>query len=131
MIAESSFARRVFRIAGVYGLLVLVPQYLVETGLLPGAQLQLTRPSDFYGFTGVALVWQFVFLLIASDPQRFRPLIPLAVLEKLVFGIPVLLLYAAGRTDGVVLVFGTIDLVLACMFFMARRSVAAAEAGAR
>ncbi len=125
MIAESSFARRVFKIAGIYGLLVLVPQYLVETGLLPGAPLQLTRPSDFYGFVGLAIVWQFVFLLIATDPQRFRALIPLAVLEKLVFGIPVLMLYAVGRVEGIVLVFGTIDLVLASLFFMSLRSVAA------
>ena len=126
--AESSLARRVFKVAGIYGLLVLVPQYLVETGWLPGARLQLARPSDFYGFVGVALVWQFVFLLIASDPWRFRALIPLAVLEKLVFGIPVLLLYAVGRVEGVVLVFGAIDLVLACLFFLSLNSVAAVRA---
>ncbi len=125
MIAESSFARRVFKVAGIYGLLVLAPQYLVETGVLPGAPLPLTRPSDFYGFVGVALVWQFVFLLIATDPRRYRALIPLAVLEKLVFGIPVLMLYAAGRVEAVVLVFGTIDLVLASLFFVSLKSVAA------
>lgn len=128
MITESPLAGRVFKGAGIYGLLVLVPQYLVETGLLPGPRLQLTRPSDFYGFVGVALVWQFVFLLIASDPRRFRPLIPLAVLEKLVFGIPGLMLYAAGRVEGVVLVFGMIDLVLASLFVLSLKSVAAVRA---
>lgn len=128
MIREASFASRVFRIAGIYGLLVLVPQYLIETPVVSGARLHLERPSDFYGFVGVALVWQFVFLLIASDPPRFRALIPLAVLEKLVFGIPVLLLFASGRVDGVVLVFGTIDLVLASLFVLSRRAVAAVPA---
>lgn len=128
MIAESSFARRVFKVAGIYGLLVLVPQYLMETGVLAGARLQLTRPSDFYGFIGVALVWQFVFLLIAADPPRYHALIPLAVLEKLVFAIPVLALFAAGRVEGVVLAFGMIDLALACLFLMSFKSVAAVPA---
>jgi hypothetical protein len=125
MIADSSFARRVFKVAGIYGLVVLVPQYLLETGLLPGGRLELTRPSDFYGFVGVALVWQFVFLLIASDPRRFRALMPLAVLEKLVFGIPVLMLYAAGRVGGDVLAVGSIDLMLGTLFLISLRSVAA------
>jgi hypothetical protein len=124
MIADSPFARRVFKGAGIYGLLVLVPLYLMETGLLPMSRVRLARPSDFYGFVGVALIWQLVFLLIASDPRRFRSLIPLAVLEKLVFGIPVLILYAVGRVTADVLTFGTIDLVLACLFFMSLRSVA-------
>jgi hypothetical protein len=128
MIADTTFARRVFKVAGIYGLVVLVPQYLLETGVLPGARLQLTRPSDFYGFVGVALVWQFVFLLISSDPRRFRALIPLAVLEKLVFGIPVIMLAAAGRVGGDVLTFGSIDLVLATLFLTSLRSVPAIAA---
>lgn len=128
MTAESPFARRVFKIAGIYGLIALLPLYLLETGRLSGPRVQLTRPSDFYGFVGVALIWQLVFLVIAKDPRRYRALIPLAVLEKLVFGIPVLLLYAAGRVGNDVLTFGTIDLVLAVFFFLSYRTVAPTDA---
>lgn len=128
MTADSPFARRVFKIAGIYGLIALLPMYLLETGRLPGPRVELTRPSDFYGFVGVALIWQLVFLVIAKDPRRYRALIPLAVLEKLVFGIPVLLLYAAGRVGNDVLTFGTIDLVLAVFFFLSYRTVAPADA---
>lgn len=112
------FARRVFKLAGIYGVLVLAPQYLMETGLIPVPPLHLSRPSDFYGFVGVALVWQFIFLLIASDPRRYRALIPLAILEKLAFGIPVFALFVTGRVGGDVLTFGAIDMILACLFFM-------------
>lgn len=128
MISESPFARRVFGIAGIYGLLVLIPQYLVEVGLPPMPRVHLSRPSDFYGFVGVALVWQFVFLLIASDPRRFKSLMPLAILEKLAFGMPVVLLFAAGRVPTAVLTFGAIDVLLACLFFLSLNAVDTVEA---
>jgi hypothetical protein len=122
----SKFASRVFLGAGIYGILVLAPQYLIETGIGPALPAPLTRPEHFYGFIGVALVWQFVFLLIARDVQRFRPLMLVGVLEKLSFGIPVLLLFARGRVGADVLAFGAIDLVLGALFVAAYRSTQAA-----
>ncbi len=117
----ATFARRVFRIAAIYGILVLLPQYLAEVAFdLPAP---ITRPEQFYGFVGVALVWQFAFLLIASDVRRYRPLMVIAVLEKLSFGLPVVLLYAAGRVDSMVLAAGLIDLALGALFVMAYRAI--------
>lgn len=116
------FAQRVFRYAGIYGLIVLLPQYLIELGVGPSISLPIQRPEHFYGFIGLAVVWQIVFLMIASDVRRFRPLMVPAILEKLVFGIPVLLLFATGRVGTDVLVFGAIDLLLAVLFVLAFRS---------
>jgi hypothetical protein len=116
------FAQRVFRYAGIYGLIVLLPQYLIELGIGPSISLPIQRPEHFYGFIGLAVVWQIVFLMIASDVRRFRPLMVPAILEKLVFGIPVLLLFVSGRVGTDVLVFGSIDLVLAVLFVLAFRS---------
>ena len=45
-----------------------------------------------------------------------------AILEKLAYGIPVLLLYTAGRVGVDVLVFGTIDLALGVLFLIAFRA---------
>jgi len=116
------YARRVFLIAGIYGIAVLLPQYFLELFLeLPEP---ITRPEQFYGFVGVALVWQFAFLLIASDVRRYRPLMVIAVLEKLSFGLPVLLLYATGRVEATVLGAGLIDLVLGALFVVAYRGCA-------
>jgi len=111
------FAKRVFLIAGVYGIVVLVPQYFVEWGLdLP---VPIARPEHFYGFIGVALSWQFVFLLIARDVWRYRPLMLVGVLEKLSFGLPVVILYVTGRVSLGVLGAGAIDLALGAMFVLA------------
>jgi hypothetical protein len=111
------FAKRVFLIAGIYGIVVLLPQYFVEWGLdLPAP---IARPEHFYGFIGVALAWQFVFLLIARDVQRYRPLMLVGVLEKLSFGLAVVILYAADRVSAGVLGAGAIDLALGALFVLA------------
>ena len=113
----SRFAKRVFLLAGVYGIVVLLPQYVVEWGLdLPAPMAQ---PEHFYGFIGVALSWQFVFLLIARDVQRYRPLMLMGVLEKLSFGVAVLMLYAADRVSAGVLGAGALDLALGGLFVLA------------
>jgi len=117
----SRFARRVFLGAGIYGLLVLLPQYLLETGLVPALPEPLQRPEQFYGFVGVAVAWQVAFLLIARDVRRYRLLMLPAILEKLAFGVPVAFLYAAGRVGGDVLAFGMIDLALGALFVAAYR----------
>ena len=88
-------ARWVFGLAALYGFCVLAPGLFIEP--LSGAGNVLTQPEFYYGFYGSALVWQGVFLLIASDPIRYRPLIALAILEKLAFAITCLLLWHSGR----------------------------------
>jgi hypothetical protein len=62
---------------------------------------------------GVALAWQWVFLIIAKDPERFRPLMPAAVLEKLAFGLAAVVLFAQQRVAGAVLALGCVDLMWA------------------
>src|SRR5262245_55352144 len=81
------FARWVFRIAGIYGLAVLVPQYSLEEQVSRDYPPPITHPEYFYGFLGVAVSWQVAFLLIAQDPARYRPLMIPAALEKAAFGI--------------------------------------------
>ena len=89
-------ARIIFAIAAVYGIAVLTPGLFIESsGAL--AFLELSNPEYYYGFYGSALVWQLGFLLIASDPIRYRPLMLIAVLEKAAFFGACLWLWQAGR----------------------------------
>ena len=111
----SKFAKRVFLVAAIYGIVVLLPQYFIELGL----PAPIAQPEHFYGFIGVALSWQFVFLLIARDVQRYRPLMLVGVLEKLSFGSAVVILYAADRVSAGVLGAGAIDLTLGALFVLA------------
>jgi hypothetical protein len=110
------FARRVFFGAGIYGLLVLLPQYFMEGKTGRDFPPPITHPEFYYGFLGVAAAWQVLFLILARDPRRFYPLMIPAILEKLSFGIAVAVLYARQRVGAMMLGAGMIDLILAALF---------------
>ena len=112
-------ARLIFRIAAIYGLIVLLPLFFAEDMIARSAPPPITHPEYYYGFLGAATVMQLVYLTIAQDPVRFRPLIPIAVLAKLNFAIAVALLYVAGRVDGVALGLPAIDFALGIVFAFA------------
>jgi hypothetical protein len=120
------FARRVFLIAAIYGLLVLVPQYFLEAKTGRDFPPAITHPEYYYGFVGVAAAWQLVFLLISRDPVRYRPVMPIAIVEKASFGVPAIALYVGGRLSGQMLVAGILDLNLGVLFAIAYARTASA-----
>ena len=111
-----TFARRVFFWAAIYGFLVLFPQYFLEGTNGRDYPPAITHPEYYYGFVGLALAWQVVFLLISRDPVRFRPLMLVAILEKAVFGIPAIVLYLQHRLALPMLGAGLVDLTLGALF---------------
>lgn len=110
------FARVVFALAALYGLAVLPPHYWWEQKIGQEYPPAITHPEFFYGFVGVAIVFQLVFLLIAYDPQRYRPLMLLGVLEKVSFGVPVLILVSESRSPPVLAMAAGVDLCLGFLF---------------
>ncbi len=110
------FAKWVFWIAGVYGLLVLTPFYFLEKQIGVDQPPPITHPEFFYGFIGVALAFQVAFLIIGTDPLRYRAMMIPSVIEKFSYGFACLTLMAQGRLPGVVLVFACIDMVLGTLF---------------
>jgi hypothetical protein len=111
------FARYTFLIAGVYGLLVMPVCYLMEQSIGREHPPAITHPEFFYGFIGIATAFQFVFLIVGTDPVRYRLLILPSILEKFSFGIAALSLWLTGRLEGGFLYGGMIDLFLGLMFF--------------
>jgi hypothetical protein len=113
------FAKVVFRVAGIWGILVLTPLYfLVDlTGRRYGAPVDY--PQFFYGFLSVAMAWQIAFLVIGSSPARFRPLMIPSVVEKLGHVAGVAVLYGEGRLSAVDAIAAAPDLVLGALFIVA------------
>lgn len=91
------FARVVFIIAGIWGIAVLTPLYFLVDVTGRHYAAPVDYPHFFYGFVGVAIVWQIAFLMIGSDPVRFRPMMIPAMLEKFGYVGLLALLYAQGR----------------------------------
>ncbi len=114
-----TFAGRVFRIAGIYGLLVVGPQLFLEAKTSQDYPPAITHPEFYYGFVGVVLAFQVVFLLIATDPVRYRPMMIAAILEKAGFAIAMPILYLQHRIPALVFGFSLVDLLLGILFAVA------------
>ena len=74
-------AKIVFWCGGIWGILVLVPLYFMLQKINMQTPPAITHPEFYYGFVGVALAWQFAFILIATDPVRFKPMMLIASTE--------------------------------------------------
>ena len=122
------FAKIVYTVAGVYGLLVLLPQYFLEEKTGRDFPPPVTHPEYYYGFIGVALAWQVLFLLLARDPLRYRAMMLPSILEKASFGIAVIVLFILNRVGPVMLGAGIIDLLLGALFAVAYAKSGAAQA---
>lgn len=92
-----TFAKTTSWLAAIYGVLVLLPGFFLESQFSAATPPAVTHPEFYYGFYGSALVWQFAFILIARDPIRYRPLMLVTVLEKACFLVACLWLWSAGR----------------------------------
>lgn len=113
------FAKVVFWIAGIWGLLVITPLYFMFAMISRMDPPAITHPGFFYGFVGAALSWQIAFLVIATEPLRFRPLMLPAIFEKITYVVAVVVLVCQGRMHPSDLVFAGTDFLLGVLFVAA------------
>ena len=114
-----AFARWLFLVSGIWGLAVLIPHYFIEEMIGRHHPPPITHPEFFYGFVGVGLAWQIAFLMVASDPVRFRPMMLPSAVEKLSFAAATMALFAASRVPAAVLGAGLVDLLFGILFLVA------------
>jgi hypothetical protein len=113
------FAKRVFIGAGIWGLLVVPPLFFLYDTVGRLNPPAISHPEYYYGFAAITSAWQVAFLVIASDPVRYRPLMPVAILEKLGWVVTVTALYAQGRVAANALPLGAADMLLGSLFAIA------------
>ena len=94
-------ARIIFIGAGIWGIAVLTPLYwLVDISgrhYLPPNDY----PQFFYGFIAVAIAWQIAFLVIGSNPARFRMLMIPAMIEKFAYISTLILMYGRAQISSI------------------------------
>jgi hypothetical protein len=113
------FAKAVFWVAGIWGILVITPLYFMFDLISRKDPPAITHPGFYYGFVGLGFAWQIAFLAIAQDPVRFRPMMLPSIVEKFSYGIAVVVLVMQGRMHRTDLVFSGSDLLLGVLFVMA------------
>jgi hypothetical protein len=124
------FAKWVFTIAGIYGLLAVAPMYFLEN-TIARMSTPINHPEYFYGFIGVTVAFQLVFLIMGRDPVRHRALIPACIVEKISFGAAIWPLFLMGRVPTSAVALSTIDLVLAVLFAISWVKTSGLEATGR
>jgi hypothetical protein len=113
------FARIAYGVAAAYGFIALTPLYFLLGRIGHDAPPPVTHPEFYYGFVGVAILWQMVFVLIARDPIRYRSIMPITILEKLIYTVPVLVLYLEGQVNARIVPPSLIDPVFGVLFVFA------------
>jgi hypothetical protein len=113
------FARIVFWVAGIWGVLVLTPLYFIFNMIGRNDPPPITHPAFYYGFASVGLAFQIVFFFIAKDPVRLRPIMIPSVLEKFGYGATLLALFLQNRLHPQDLALGGVDLLFGLLFLAA------------
>jgi hypothetical protein len=114
-----NFAKRVYLIAGIYGLIVMLPQYFLENKNGRDYPPAITHPEYYYGFVGITVAWQVAFLVMSRDPVRYRPMMIPTILEKASWAFAAIALFLLGKLSPPMLGAGLIDLTLGVLFVMA------------
>ena len=91
------FAKTVFIVAGIWGIVVLAPFYWLVDVTGRAYDPPTAYPHFFYGFFAVALAWQIAFLVIGSNPARFRLFMIPAMIEKFGYVATLAVLYGQER----------------------------------
>lgn len=113
------FAKIAFWIAGIWGVLVLMPLYFIFDLIGRNDPPRITHPAFYYGFVNVGLAFQVAFIVIARDPVRLRPMMIPSVLEKFGYGATLSILYMQNRLHPQDLALGGIDLLFGMLFLAA------------
>ncbi len=113
------FAKFIFYIAFVWGVIILTPLYFMFDRIGRQDPPPITHPGFYYGFVGVGLAWQIAFLIIARDPVRLRPMMIPSVLEKFSFVAAMIVLFTQGRVHASDLFLVGIDGLLGLLFIVA------------
>jgi hypothetical protein len=113
------FAKIVFTIAGIYGLIVLAPGLFLESRFGRDYPPPVTHPEFFYGFFAVAIAWQVLFLILATDPIKYRAMMIPSMLEKIGYPVALIFLHLQNRIAPRMFALGSADWLWLVLFAIA------------
>lgn len=112
-------AKWTFRIAGAFGLLVMIPIAFAEKAIEQIMPPAVNHPEFFYGFVFLNICWQVLYLFLSTDPIRFRPMMVPSFLAKASGVIALTWLYLQGRISSQWTATIVMDGIFAILFLVA------------
>lgn len=125
-----TFAKWVFTIGGVWGVLIIGPLFFTEQVMADTTGKPFNHPDTYYGFVAAVFCWQLSYLVIGRDPARYRPFMLLGALGKVLYAGGCWVLFAQGRIPITVPAIASPDLLLAALFVVSWFRTAPGRQGA-
>jgi hypothetical protein len=113
------FARTVFTVAGMYGIVILVPPLFLESQYNRMYPPPITHPEFFYGFFALGIAWQILFFILATDPIKYRAMMIPAMLEKIGYPLALLFMHLHNRIAPRMFAIGSLDWIFLILFAIA------------
>ena len=113
------FARTVFTVAGMYGIVVLVPPLFLESQYGRNYPPPVTHPEFFYGFFALGIAWQILFFILATDPIKYRAMMIPSILEKTGYPLALIFLHLHNRIAPRMFALGSLDWIFLILFAIA------------
>lgn len=112
-------AKWIFRIAGIYGLVVMIPIAFAEKLIEQVMPPVVNHPEFFYGFVLLNISWQVLYLFLARDPLQYRLMMLPAFLAKASAPFVLILLVLQNRISTQWIPTAFIDGIFAMLFVIA------------
>ena len=119
------FSKIAFTAAGIWGLLILTPLYFLHDVVAQARGGPVSYP-EYFGFLAITVAWQAAFLVIGSNPARFRMMMLPAIAEKFIYVITMTVLLQQGRVLPQEMLPVVPDAILGVLFTMCARRMATA-----
>jgi hypothetical protein len=116
---STTTAKLIFRVAATWGILALTPILFFPNRIGNPVPRPLTEPEYFHGFLALSLLFAILFLVIASNPIRYRPMMPIAILQKLVYPLAIFGLLSTHRAPPTKSFYAGTEFLLALLFILA------------
>ena len=113
------FATTVFTVAGMYGIVVLVPPLFLESQYNRMYPPPVTHPEFFYGFFALGIAWQILFFILATDPIKYRAMMIPSMLEKTGYPLALIFLHLHNRIVPRMFALGSLDWIFLILFAIA------------
>ena len=113
------FARTVFTVAGMYGIVVLVPPLFLESQYGRNYPPPVTHLEFFYGFFALGIAWQILFFILATDPIKYRAMMIPSMLEKAGYPLALIFLHLQNRIAPRMVALGSLDWIFLILFAIA------------
>lgn len=124
------FSKVVFTAAGVWGFLILTPLYFLHDTVAQARGGPVSYP-EYFGFLAITVAWQMAFLVIGSNPSRYRLMMLPAIAEKALYVVTMTALLQQGRVLPQEMLPVIPDAVLGVLFTIAARKMAVAARQAK